>query len=414
MLLAAVAVWTTILVACGGLGDRRSSTAKGSQADPVTASPEKRGGVALAGARIAGAPVMDTSTAGVAGQRYIVTLVQPGAFSAEQIERVAEQAVAQQQGEVLYVYTRALRGFSAVLTPETAERLRESGRFSVVPDEWVEMTETQPDPPSWGLDRIDGTLDAGYRFDQTGAGVNVYVLDTGIRLSHHDFGNRADTFLDMLGGDGTDRQGHGTHVAGTVGGATFGVAKQVAVHSVRVLDPTGLGRWSDIIQAIDSVIISGRRPAVINMSLGGPTFEKADTAVQRAVRAGITVVVAAGNDGSDACDSSPAREPLAITVGATTRADRLAGFSNRGACVDILAPGDEIISAGNSDDTGSASKRGTSMASPHVAGAAALFLQTHVGAAPADVARGLTSAASRGKVQDVPGGTPNLLLQTEP
>jgi len=393
-----------------GGGDRPARAGRGEQAS----APTSDAGVSAA-ARAPGSVVQDTLPSGSPGQRYIVTITQPSTSTAEGIRRTAERAVAPSDGEVVHIYTTALRGFAAVLTPEAASELQESGRFSVEPDRWMRKSaETQPNPPSWGLDRLDGALDAAYRFDGSGAGVNVYILDSGIRLSHQEFGNRASTFADLVGGDGTDPDGHGTHVAGTVAGTTFGVAKQVRVHSVRVLNAAGEGRWSDLIQAIDSVIIAGRRPAVINMSLGGPAYAKADTAVQRAVRAGITVVVAAGNEADDACDSSPAREPMAITVGATTQTDAMPNFSNSGSCVDILAPGESIVSAGRDTDDGAATLSGTSMASPHVAGAAALFLQTRTAASPAQVVAALLARAARDRIQNVRPGTPNLLLQTGP
>lgn len=370
-----------------------------------------------AGVRAAGQPVFDTTSPTQQNKRYIVTIVQPGAMSASQIEALAVNIVERQnKGEVIHVYSRALRGFAAVLTEEEAERLRTSGRFSVVEDQWARAFDFQPNPPSWGLDRVDQrmlALDARYNFDDSGDGVHVYVIDTGIRQSHGDFdGSRAVPFLDLFGGDSGDTQGHGTHVAGTIGGKTFGVAKRAHLHAVRTLDDFGYAPWSDIIQAIDSVIIKHRKPAIINLSLGGPTFEQVDTAVQKAVRAGITVVVAAGNSGADACNTSPAREPLAITVGATAETDRLASFSNHGRCVDILAPGEAIISSSHADDQQSTSMDGTSMAAPHVAGAAALFLQRNSTATPAQVVDRLLSRATQGVVQGLSGGTPNLLLFT--
>jgi aqualysin 1 len=369
-----------------------------------------------AAATAPGQPVMERTPTGQEGQRYIVTLKQPGALSANQIRQIARAAVDDPaDGQILYVYTRALRGFAAILTPEAAAELRESGRFAVVPDQWMRATaNVQPNPPSWGLDRVDGQLNASYAYDSDGAGVHIYVLDTGIRMTHGDLAGRVDKFVDMIGADGSDPNGHGSHVAGTAAGTTFGLGKQSRVHSVRVLNQFGEGRWTDAIEAIDSVIIRGQKPAVINMSLGGPVYPLADSAIQRAVRAGITVVVAAGNDGLDACDSSPAREPMAITVGATTRTDQFATFSNHGSCVDLLAPGEDIASLGNTADDAVEVMDGTSMASPHVAGAVALYLQAHPGATPAQVAEWLTSSAGTGEITGVPAGTPNRIVRIQP
>lgn len=410
-----------VAVAAGcGLADREAGDTQAASA-PIaegsvmnllgTSGPQR----SAAAAPAAGQPVRERTRSGVEGQRYIVTLTQPGALSVSQLRRIARDAVPPEDGQVLYLYSRALRGFAAVLTPEAAAELRVSGRFSVVPDQWVRATaNVQPDPPSWGVDRLDGQLNSSYAYDSDGAGVHVYVFDTGIRMSHGDLAGRADKFVDLIGVDGGDPNGHGSHVAGTAAGTAFGVGKQARVHSVRVLNEYGGGKWTDVIEAIDSVIIRGQKPAVINLSLGGPEFPLADSAVQRAVRAGITVVVAAGNDGMDACLFSPAREPLAITVGATTRTDHLASFSNHGPCVDILAPGDEIVSLGIDADDAQDVMEGTSMASPHVAGAAALYLQQHPAATPTEVADWLTSNAGAGEIQGVPAGTPNRIVRTQP
>lgn len=368
-------------------------------------------------ATLPGAPVMDTTADGQPGQRYIVTFLQPMAANASQLRQLALREVEDEdRGQVLYVYTRALRGFAAILSSEGAEELRETGRFSVVPDQWMRATFTeQPDPPSWGLDRLDGQLNASYTYDNDGAGVHIYVMDTGIRMTHGDLAGRVDKFMDLIGADGSDPHGHGSHVAGTAAGTAFGLGKQAHVHSVRVLNQYGYGSWADAIEAIDSLIIRVQKPAVLNMSLAGPAYPLADSAVQRAVRAGITVVVAAGNDGIDACDASPAREPLAITVAATTKSDEFASFSNRGPCVDILAPGEGIASLGiTADDEVGVLKDGTSMASPHVAGAAALYLQAHPRATPGQVASWLTSGADSDQIQQVPDGTPNRMVRTRP
>lgn len=418
----------TLMLAAGACGSADGSASNDGKSAESSASGGQRGRAAAAmslnsrraqaaGATAPGRPVIDTTADGMPGQRYIVTLIQPGALSVNQIRLLARRVVEDESdGQVLYIYTRALRGFAAILTPEAAAELRESGRFSVVPDQWMRATASvQPNPPSWGLDRLDGQLNSSYVYENDGAGVHIYVLDTGIRMTHGDFAGRADKFVDLIGADGSDPNGHGSHVAGTAAGAAFGLGKQARVHSVRVLNQDGVGSWTDAIEAIDSVIIRGQKPAVINMSLGGPVYPLADSAVQRAVKAGITVVVAAGNESMDACDSSPAREPLAITVGATTKTDQFAIFSNDGPCVDILAPGEAIASLGNTaDDEVGVLMDGTSMASPHVAGAAALYLQAHPRATPAQVASWLTGGAGTDEIQGVPAGTPNRMLRTQP
>lgn len=408
-----VVVLTGTACAPGGGGGADAGSAGDSS---VSEAPAPTEGFARAtAAPVAGQPVFATTPDGEAGRRYIVTILQPGAMSTDSIEALAERVVERDdKGEVVHVYSRALKGFAAVLSDAEADRLRTTGKFSVVPDEWARAFETQPNPPSWGIDRVDQralALDNAYSFQDTGEGVHVYVIDSGIRTSHSEFGgNRARHHLDLQGGDGSDLNGHGTHVAGTVGGITFGVAKRVNIHTVRVLDDQGFGPWSDIIKAIDSVIVNHQKPAIINMSLGGDAYEPVDMAVRRAVGARITVVAAAGNDGDDACGTSPAREPLALTVGATTRADELWPRSNHGRCVDILAPGHAIVSASHADDQNNASKSGTSMAAPHVAGAAALFLQRNPTATPAQVAARLISTATRDAVQDAPSDTENRLL----
>jgi subtilisin family serine protease len=277
---------------------------------------------------------------------------------------------------------------------------------------------SQQSPP-WGLDRIDQLtgLDQTYRFTAVGQGVHVYVIDTGIRVTHQDFEGRASEEFSSIddGWGASDCNGHGTHVAGTIGGAVSGVAKGVRLHGVRVLDCYGRGSDSQVLAGIDWVTEHHQKPAVANMSLGGDVSPALDIAVARSVAAGVTHVVAAGNDSADACGYSPARESSAITVGATAPptdfGDELAWFSNHGRCVDLLAPGQYIASADARNDTDFIEHSGTSMASPHVAGAAALYLGLLPTANPGDVAQALVGAASP-VAMPLPIFTPPLLLYT--
>jgi len=250
--------------------------------------------------------------------------------------------------------------------------------------------------------------------DSAGAGVTAYVIDTGIRITHQDFGGRASYGYDFVDGDSTaqDGNGHGTHVAGTIVGTADGVAKKASVVAVRVLDDSGTGTASGVIAGIDWVTAHATRPAVANMSLGGGGADaEIDTAVRNSIASGITYTVAAGNDNADAAESSPGRVTQALTVGASTATDARAAYSDFGPVIDLFAPGSEITSDWATSDAATTTLSGTSMAAPHVAGTAALYLAGHTGATPAQVATALTAAASRGKLSNVGAGSPNLLVR---
>lgn len=348
----------------------------------------------------------------IAGRYIVVFKSSVGNPAAE-----AANAVRGAGGQLHHSYTAALKGFAASLPERALAGLRNNPNIeSIEQDQTIALAQVSPQTPAtWGLDRIDqfsGILNAMYQFNYTGTGVHAFIIDTGIRPDHTEFtGRLLPGFSAISDSNGTtDCNGHGTHVAGTVGGSTWGVAKQVSLIPVRVLGCNGSGSWSGVIAGIDWAAKSTLRPAVANMSVGGGSSSSVNAAVAGAVAKGVTMVVAAGNNNADACRYSPSGEPSAITVGATAQGDARASYSNYGACVDLFAPGSSITSAWHTGNTATNTISGTSMATPHVAGVAALTLQANPTATPAAIANFLVSNSTAGVVTGAGTGSPNKLL----
>ncbi|MBV9790971.1 MAG: S8 family peptidase [Chloroflexi bacterium] len=322
------------------------------------------------------------------------------------------QSIASSAGiQAKHVYKSAIKGFAAKLNAEQLKALQADPNVAFIEqDQEVKISNTQYNPP-WGLDRIDQQygLDGAYTSYNQGQGVTAYIIDTGIESSHWDFGGRAYNVYDAFGGNGEDCQGHGTHVAGTVGGATYGVAKQVQLRGVRVLDCSGSGSWSGVIAGMDWVRINGTRPAVANMSLGGGYSAAVNAAATSLSDSGVFTAIAAGNSyGDDACYYSPASAAGVLTVASSNSSDGHSYYSNGGSCVEVYAPGENILSAWIGGGTNTIS--GTSMASPHVAGVGALYKSTYGDTASSNVVNWIVGNATPGVISGATPGTPNRLL----
>jgi subtilisin family serine protease len=317
------------------------------------------------------------------------------------------------QVEPSHVYTAALNGFAAELNHGQLTALLHNPNVEAVEEDQVFTTAATQSNATWGIDRIDQRnrpLSGTYTYTYTGSTVYAYIIDTGIRTAHTDFGGRASNVYDAFGGNGQDCNGHGTHVAGTVGGATWGVAKSVRLRGLRVLNCSGSGTTSGIIAAVDWVRNNRINPAVANMSLGGGSSSALNTAVNNLANSGVFVAVAAGNSNANACNYSPASASAAYTVAATTSTDARATYSNYGSCVNIYAPGSSIRSAWHTSNTATNTISGTSMASPHVAGVAALMKHRHGNIASSTIASYLNNDGTNGIVTGNPSGTINKLL----
>jgi subtilisin family serine protease len=382
---------TALFIACG---------------DSVPVGPEAPAEIAF--------DAVSAKAAGPGADDWIVVF-QPGVADAPGLAR---QLLDAHGGTLRFTYQHALQGFAATLPGQAVEAIRGNPNVAYVEADLevsIVGSGTDGTPGSWGLDRVDqrSGRDGSYTWNDDGTGVHAYVIDTGVLPTHVDFGGRASADFDAVGGgqNGVDCHGHGTHVAGTVGGREYGIAKSVWIHGVRVLNCAGSGTTAGVIAGIDWVTANHVKPAVANMSLGGGYSQSLNDAVANSVAAGVTYAVAAGNETTDACVRSPASAPEALTVGSTTSTDGRSSFSNYGTCVDLFAPGSSITSAWiGADNTSTRTISGTSMASPHVAGVAALRLDLCPNESPAEVAAAITGGATAGVVSNEGPGSPDLLL----
>ncbi|MFW6745988.1 S8 family peptidase [Acinetobacter pittii] len=364
--------------------------------------------------------VLSSSEAkGIIKNQYIVILNKDVGSSNEFAQGIAKQ----HGGKVLQTYDAVLKGF-AIYLPDVAgtafvEAMKKNPKVvSVENDTIMKIDATTQSNPDWGLDRIDQRnlpLDSAYSYLQTGSGTTAYIVDTGILSTHQQFSGRVlSGYTAISDGNGTsDCHGHGTHVAGTVGGSTYGVAKNVSLVPIRILGCDGSGASSNVIAGLDWILKNGKKPAVVNMSLGGEANTSLDSAVENLFNNGYVMVVAAGNSNTDACSSSPARVSKAITVAATDSTDTRASYSNYGSCVDIFAPGSQINSSWIGSNTATKVLNGTSMATPHVAGVVAEMLQSTPTATPQTISTNLLNQASSNVVKN-PSGSPNRLLYKSP
>ncbi|MCU4441748.1 S8 family peptidase [Acinetobacter pittii] len=364
--------------------------------------------------------VLSSSEAkGIIKNQYIVILNKDVGSSNEFAQGIAKQ----HGGKVLQTYDAVLKGF-AIYLPDVAgtafvEAIKKNPKVvSVENDTIMKIDATTQSNPDWGLDRIDQRnlpLDSAYSYLQTGSGTTAYIVDTGILSTHQQFSGRVlSGYTAISDGNGTsDCHGHGTHVAGTVGGSTYGVAKNVSLVPIRILGCDGSGASSNVIAGLDWILKNGKKPAVVNMSLGGEANTSLDSAVENLFNNGYVIVVAAGNSNTDACSTSPARVSKAITVAATDSTDARASYSNYGSCVDIFAPGSQINSSWIGSNTATKVLNGTSMATPHVAGVVTEMVQSTPTATPQTISTNLLNQASSNVVKN-PSGSPNRLLYKSP
>jgi subtilisin family serine protease len=352
--------------------------------------------------------------------RYIVVLNSAATLSkyesAANVEAVSYELAGEYNASVDKVYDSAINGFAAAMDESSAMNMSVDSRVAWVEEDAIAYAQAVQSGATWGLDRLDQRalpLSSSFQYSTTGSGVHAYIIDSGIRVTHQDFGGRASVAADFIGDgqNGNDCNGHGTHVAGTIGGTTYGVAKGVSLHAVRVLQCDGNGLISQMISGINWVTSNRINPAVANISISLTGISPSlDTAVSNSVNSGVTYTIAAGNFSGDACNYSPERVPNAITVGSIASNDARPGYSNQGPCLDIYAPGNGVYSLSNADDVSTRMMNGTSMAAPHVAGVAALYLESNPSATPAMVTQQILNGATVGAVWNVDGVSANRLL----